>query len=425
MIRLAIRSLWNSPALRIAAGYGMLGVAFAGGNLLLARALPKPEMGLVGLLLALLGFAARTAPLGADGIVNRHRMDPGPRLLGLVLGAAVAFGVVAVIVSRLVYEFEPLILAVLFVGIVLGAASYVASAQYQAREQFGISLLLNQGNNVALLLSAFVVLGLGLQSGIVPILFFVGGFGATAIVGWATLFRSREPVSDSGDPYPWKESLSYAGVGAISLFHLSLDRLLTPELLSLEVLATLTVLLAIVGAPFHMLELGIGYTLLPRLRNAETRRDRRRLVRLEGLVTAAVYAVSAAILLMVTPIIVRLFTGDKYVLSNSLIAAALVVGLLRLVATYAKTIVKAIGTTRDLVRLNVLSGLSVGLAGVGAVVGARWGLEGLLLGLGAGWIGHALAGFSLGAKHLRAKYDDDPPASAATNHGSSMEATVQ
>lgn len=409
----------------MAAGYGLLGIAFAGGNLLLARALPKAEMGLVSLLLALLGFAARTAPLGADGIVNRHRMNPGPRLLGIVLRTAAGFGVAVVIVSRLVYEIDLLVLIVLYFGIVLGAASYVASAEYQAREQFGVSLLLNQGNNIALLLSAVVVLGLGLQTGLVPVLFFTGGFGVTAIVGWVALFRSREPELDSGDPYPWKESLSYAGVGAIGLFHLSLDRLLTPELLSMEALATLTVLLAVVGAPFHMLELGIEYTLLPRLRNAATRHDRRRLVSLEGLITTAVYAVTAIALLVVTPIIVRLFTGDKYILSNSLITAALVVGLLRLVSAFAKTIVKAVGTTRDLVRLNVLSALSVGLAWVGAAVGARWGLEGLLLGLGAGWIGHSLAGFSLGAKHLRAKYDGDPPTSAATHDGSNKEATVQ
>ncbi len=80
--------------------------------------------------------------------------------------------------------------------------------------------------------------------------------------------------------------------------------------------------------------------------------------------------------------------------------AALVLGLLRLLSSYAKTIVESIGTTTDLVKLNVFSWIPIALAAGGATVGARWELEGLLYGVGIGWMGHSIVGFALGAKHL-------------------------
>ncbi len=134
MIRTAIRGLWNSPALRIAAGYSLAGAAFSGAMLLLARALPKPEYGLLGLVVAILNFTSRTAPLGADGIVNRHRMDPGPRLLGRVLVTASLFGAAITCLSWIVYDLDPRTLALIFIGTLAGAASFVASSQFQANQ---------------------------------------------------------------------------------------------------------------------------------------------------------------------------------------------------------------------------------------------------------------------------------------------------
>ena len=159
-----------------------------------------------------------------------------------------------------------------------------------------------------------------------------------------------------------------------------------PELLSFEALATFSVLAAIVGAPFHMLQLGIGYTLLPRLRKAPTIPARRQLLRHEGLVTTFAAAGTAGLLWVATPWIVRSFLGDKYILPTGLIIVALVLGMLRLLSSYAKTMVKSIGTTSDLVKLNVFSWLSIALAAGGATVGAGWGLTGLLNDVGIGWI---------------------------------------
>jgi len=387
--------------MRIAAAYSLAGAAFAGSMLLLARALPKAEFGLLGLVVTILNVASRTAPLGADGIVNRRRMDPGPRLLGRVLATASVFGAGVTLLTWLVYELEAPFLILIFAGTVAGAASFVASSQFQAHEKFGISVLLNQGMNFVLLGAAGLALVFGFKTAFVPSALFVGGFFLAAVLGWAALFRSRGPDPDPGENFHWGEALSYWGVAGGAEFLHQLDRLMVPELLSFEALATFSVLAAIVGAPFHMLQLGVGYTLLPRLRREPTVLARRRLIRREGLVTGLAAVGTGALLLVVTPWVVQLFVGDKYVLPTGLIVAGLFLGLLRLVSSYAKTIVKSIGTTRDLVSLNVFGWFSIALAAGGAVVGARWGLEGLLYGIGVGWIGHSLAGFLLGAKHLR------------------------
>jgi O-antigen/teichoic acid export membrane protein len=400
MIRAVLGGLWKSPSLRIAAGYSLAGAAYAGAMLLLARALPKPEYGLLGLVVTMLNLTTRTAPLGVDGIVIRHRVEPTPALLGRVLATASVYGVAVVLISWFVYEIETTMLALIFFGTVVGAASYVAASQFQAREEFGISLALDQGNNFVLLAAAGVALGLGLSTALVPVTMFVVGLLVMAALGWGVLFRGRSPDQEPGDQFHWREAIWYWGVAGGALFLHHLDRLMIPELLSFEALATFTVLAAVVGAPFHMLQLGVGFTLLPRLRNMETAATRRRLIRMEGLVTAIAYLGTAILVLVATPWIVRLFVGDKYLLPTGLIIAALFVGLLRLTSSYAKTIVKSIGTTSDLARLNVFSWFSIALAAGGAVVGSNWGLEGLLYGIGVGWIGHSIAGFAIGAKHL-------------------------
>jgi hypothetical protein len=45
--------------------------------------------------------------------------------------------------------------------------------------------------------------------------------------------------------------------------------------------------------------------------------------------------------------------------------------------------------------------MSVVVAVLGAVVGARWGLPGVIYGVGLGWVMRASVGMFLAARHLR------------------------
>ena len=75
-------------------GFGLGGVGFALGNLLLARALPPAEFGVFTLFLALVQMGASLAPIGLQGQVNRHPMravSPGrPLLTSAIVGGAPA-----------------------------------------------------------------------------------------------------------------------------------------------------------------------------------------------------------------------------------------------------------------------------------------------------------------------------------------------
>ena len=83
----SLRLLQKSTALRAAVGFGLGGVGFALGNLLLARALPPAAFGVFTLFLALVQMGASLAPIGLQGQVNRH-----PTLAGLARSTAAHLG---------------------------------------------------------------------------------------------------------------------------------------------------------------------------------------------------------------------------------------------------------------------------------------------------------------------------------------------
>jgi hypothetical protein len=58
---------WRSPALAGAPFFGISGLGFAAGSLLLARALSKPHFGVVMLAVALIAVGYQVAPLGSEG----------------------------------------------------------------------------------------------------------------------------------------------------------------------------------------------------------------------------------------------------------------------------------------------------------------------------------------------------------------------
>ena len=111
--------------------------------------------------------------------------------------------------SWLDYVLDVSYLALIFAGTVAGAASFVASSQFQANEQFGISVALNQRMNFVLLGAAGRALAYGFTTAFVPSAMFVGGFFLAAVLGWGALFRFRGPNPDPGEEYDWGEAVSY------------------------------------------------------------------------------------------------------------------------------------------------------------------------------------------------------------------------
>jgi O-antigen/teichoic acid export membrane protein len=396
-----VKQLWRSPTLRSVVVYGFSGLGFAGANLILARFLPTAEYALFTLVIALSNLGYSLAPAGVDGIVQRRNMDAGPTLLRRTLAASIVVGLILVIVAEASYQMSLPLLLVLFVSTVAGGAMAVAGAQFQSERRFGISLALTQSPNLALLVAALVVIAVRDRDALLPLVITGLGFLLAGWYGWRVLFRERASKQSQEHWFSWSEALSFAGLNAAGLLLIQLDRLIIPRVLPLHDLATYGVLAAIAGSLFRVLQMGVGYTLVPRLRGAASVPERRRLITHEAKLVGGMVVAGSAVIWFVTPLIERWFLGGKYHLGGSLLLAALVSGVAKIMNAFTKSTVTALATPAEVSLVNLFGWASVVLAVVAAVLGARWGLAGVIYGVGFGWLVRALTALYVTLRHLK------------------------
>jgi O-antigen/teichoic acid export membrane protein len=378
-------------------GFGLGGAGYALGNLLLARALPPAQFGVFTLFVALVQIGASLAPVGLEGQVNRRPgglVSPGrPLLTSVIVAAATA------IVASTLYRMDGALLIALVISITAGGTSRMASAIFQSRLRFGVSLGLSQGLAVALLgMGAGAVIAGGAEPWLLAALV-ASYYVMSASVGWGVLARERP--RRPAEAHSFLEGLSLLGITAAALILMQLERLVTPRLLTLEDLATFAVVATLVGSPFRMLQMGAGYTLLPRLSSASTPEERRQLVRREAAAVALIAAAAAAVILFAAPWIAGWLLAGKYELSTALMIAALVSGAVKLVDGFATTMVWALASPKQLALLNWVSWTCAGVGLAGAWLGARWGLIGLMYGVTLGWVTRGAVSGALAAKLLR------------------------
>jgi O-antigen/teichoic acid export membrane protein len=386
-------------------GFGLGGVGYALGNLLLARALPPAQFGIFTLFVALVQIGASLAPIGLEGQVNRRpgrMVSPGrPLLTSVVVATATA------IVAWMLYHVDAALVIALLVSITAGGTSHVASAIFQSRLRFGLALSLSQGLAVALLgMGAVAVVAGGAKPEVLAALVALY-YVMSATVGWGILAR-QQPSGAAGE-HSFLEGLSLLGITAAALLLMQLERLLIPRLLTLEDLATFAVVATLAGSPFRMLQMGAGYTLLPRLSAAATPEERQQLVRREAVAIMLIGSAAALAILFVAPWIASWLLAGKYHLSTALMIAALVSGAVKLVDGFATTVVWALGSTRQLAFLNWVSWTCAGVGLIAAWLGARWGLIGLMYGVTFGWVCRGAVAAALAAKLLRGVPATDAP----------------
>ncbi|MEZ0335943.1 MAG: lipopolysaccharide biosynthesis protein [Gemmatimonadales bacterium] len=396
-----MKRLWRSPTLRSAGVYGAAGAGFAGANLILARVLPQAEYAVLTLVVALVNVGFGMAPLGVDGIVNRRHLEAGPRLLRKVLVATTLTAVTFTSIGLAFYDVSPPLAAMVFVSVLTGGAVVVVAAQFQAEQRFGLSLAFIQSTNVVLLLAALVTAVTGVREAWLALLISTIGWVVAAVWGWALLFRERHAKPHRSVDFPITESLSYAGVQATGLIHIQLERLIVPHFLPLHDLATFGVLAAIAGSLFRVLQMGVGYSLVPRLRAAESILERRRLVAHETRLVTAIVLVGSAGIALLTPLVERWFLQGKYHLAASLVLATVVSGVIKIINAFTRSTASALATPRELGMVNLLGWVSLAI-GIGAgIVGARWGLAGVIYGVAIGWAIRAATASYIAARHLR------------------------
>lgn len=395
------KRFWRVPTLRTAVVYGASGVGFAGANLVLARVLAKSEYALFTLVLAFVNFGFALATAGIDGIALRRELDFGPRLLGKVTGAAAIVAAALGGIAWAGYDLAAPLVGMLAVSVAAGGIMVVAGARFQREQRFGLSLALVQSPNLFLVLAAGAVLATHAERAWVPVLISTIGFVAGAVAGWWLLFRERS-ATGAGSVFSWREALAFAGLNASGLLLVQLDRLMIPHLLPLDDLATYGVLAALVGSPFRVLQNSVGYTLLPRLTAATSIPERRRLVRREVWLAGLLVVAASAAVWVIVPWVEHWLLAGKYDLGVGLVLAAIVAGLAKVLNAFSRATVTALADQREVALTNVLGWASVAVAAAAAVAGARWGLAGVIYGVGLGWFLRAFAALWLSARHLRA-----------------------
>lgn len=397
----------GSASIRSALVFGFGGVAFALATLLMARFLSPEVFGLLALLLALIQIGLAVGPVGVDLLINRELFPPSGRLARRVLPTAVVTGAMVGLVAVQAYGAPITLALIISLAVAAAAISKVGAAFFQSHHLFNRSLALTQGHNFVLLLA--VPLAFRFRDDGLPYILMVvaAAYVLTALLGWLAA-RQRFGGDDDGRQPSWAEGLYGMGVIIAVLVLAQTERLLIPLLLSLEDMAQFGVLAAVVIAPFRMLQLAVGYTLLPRLRKAENLEASRRILRGEAFIAVLVGLVGGLGVFWLGPIVIDLITDGRYALSSTLFLAAIGIGWIRLTQSILVTTVNSLGDREQLRTLNRL-----GWASLAVAVSAAWllsanGLIGILLGVGCGWACQAVVAYFLAGRALSARFCSQP-----------------
>ena len=390
-----------SPTVLSMVVYGGSGLAFVGANLLLARELSTTQFALLTLLIALNTLGYHLAPLGLDGVVTRGRAEVGWPLLKRAAAVSVGLGVAVAVTAFLAYGLSIGLAALLLGGTAAGGLMLVASAKFQSEQRFGVSLALNLSPSFMLLLGALATIAAGSSTADLSFDIWAGGLGVAAVIGWALALRGRRAPSATVGSVPWGEALVLAGVSAAGMLFIQLERLVIPHVLSVADLALFGVLGAIAGSIFRLLQMAVGFTLLPRLRAAATVVERRQLIAKELRFALVVAALGSAAVLVLTPLIERWFLVGKYHLSMGLLVAALFSGTAKIAHAFSRAAATALATPRELNFVNWAGWLSAAFAIGAAVVAAPWGLTGVVYAIGFGWLAWAVMSLVVISHHLR------------------------
>jgi O-antigen/teichoic acid export membrane protein len=400
LIELA-RKATRSPALRTAAALAAGGVGFALGNLLLARVLVETEFGKVSLLLSVIQVGAALGAPGIPTLVNRYRLNATAALFRRCAAGSVAAGAAVAGLMITFGNFHFALAAVLGFAVSLAALGRVAAAFFQSRQRFGTSLVLTQVHNWLVLASVPVVLALSEPTAFAVALVVLSGYLVTTVVGWRAAAQRLTQSTPQLSRQIWlREGMSAAGFVLANNLLFQLDRLLIGGLLSIADLATYAVVAAVAGSAFRMLQVGAGYTLVPRLRTCTNRQTAVRLLRGEGLLLGGTGLVAAATVLLVMPWLIGHFLAGRYEVPQGMVVAVIGIGFIRTWEAAASATVTALGSAQELLSLNVLSWLTVAVGTACAAWGSRYGLMGVVYGLGAGWCLLAISASTLALQAL-------------------------
>ena len=400
-----IARLLRSDSLRSAIGFAFGGAGFAIGNILLARMMSPEQFGIVALVLALNQFGLTAGPLGLEVVANRHRPRVDGRLASYCVLTAATIGVVAALIAHLYYRLPGLIAAMLFVMVIGSSTNRVCVSLFQGDHRLRAAMVLSQVANYVLLAAAGVCLLLsnfdaGMVVGILTV-----SFLGSSIVGWWLARRQLNAGRHALNlGVALREGLAALGVGVGVQLLMQFERFAIPKVGSMPMLGTYAVLAAVAGSPFRMIQMGNSFTLLPRLRSVKDAAAASSVLRRETLTAAGVSVLSSIAILLVSPFVFHRLLQGKFDYEPALIVATIVVGIVKVWSGFATTVTTACGSARMLGVISALTWVILLVAGIAVVVGARFGLLGILYGVGAAWLVQAAVGTVLARISFRSRF---------------------
>jgi O-antigen/teichoic acid export membrane protein len=138
-----------------------------------------------------------------------------------------------------------------------------------------------------------------------------------------------------------------------------------------------------------------------RLRAAGSIMKRRHLIAHEAKLVSMIVIAGSVAIWFLTPLIEQAFLAGKYHLSGALLAATVFSGISKIMNSFSKATVTALATAREVSIVNLLGWVCVGVAIAAAMFGARWGLAGVIYGVGLGWLVRAITAFLVTLRHLK------------------------
>lgn len=405
-----LRALFHSASIRAAGALALGGVAFSLGSLVLARVLSTHAYGLVSLVLGIVAAAGLAAPLGLDQVVGRRGIPLDAVWRRASLGACLAMGFLTAIVAGLIYHLAGALCVCIGVSTLAIGLAQSGASHFQGQQRFGTAVWMLQLSNCTLALVALVTAAAGLTTETeVCALLAAAGAMTAAGVWWVVRRRQGSLRPASGPGRLWGEALSLMTIQGSNSVFLQLERLLLVPTVGVNDLATYGVLAALAASPFRMLQAAVRLTLVPRLRQARDARARRSLLGHEaGLVLGTLGGASAAIWVLAPPLAHWLLAG-RCDLSEALVTAAVVSGLLKVCSGFTTAVVVSCAEERRIRLLSLISWGTIGASVGGAFLAAPWGLVGVLYGLSAGWAIRCLLTAWLALAYLRQPSDGTVP----------------
>lgn len=399
-MRLA-RAVWENRTLRATAAFALSGVAFALGNLLLARTMPMNEFGRAALEIALLNLFGVIAPLGLDQVLLRRQDHASTGLFGWVL---LVNGFVAVVIgfaSNQFYDLPPLEAGLMAVAIAAVGLACVASAGMRAQHRDVVPLIMVFGTNSLILLCG--IDGFLAESISVPQVLAVvaGGNVLLSGIAWIIFYRGSPFPRIPAEPIRWSEAISLLGLVAVGALSIQLERLIIPKTLGGEALAIFAVLSSVATFPFRLVTSGAGFSLAPQLRIAETFQERKLVVVRELSTIGVLLSITTAIIALFAPLVTSLMTGGRYELSETLVLAACLSGGVKVVQSVIRTVVIGCGSHRAIVILNGIGWFAIVVSIFAGIAGSRWGLTGLIIGMAAGSLISNLPTLAIAIRSMR------------------------